>query len=239
MNNPASPSQKTVISIINVAKSYSRSGQKVSVLSGLNFTATSAQTIAITGPSGSGKSTMLGLLAGLDQPDQGTITMDGLDITLMPQADLAAFRARTIGIVFQQFHLLQTLTALENVSLPLEIAGTKGGILSMKAAEAEALARLEAVGLGSRASHLPSQLSGGECQRVAIARALVVKPKILLADEPSGNLDTKTGKRVTDLIFDLVRKDGTTLILVTHNEDLAKRCDHRYQLRDGQLHRAP
>lgn len=228
MSNPQSP----VISVAKVGKSYSRSGQKVSVLADLNFEALSAQTIAITGPSGSGKSTLLGLLAGLDQPDQGTITMDGIDITHMSQADLALFRAKTVGIVFQQFHLLQTLTALENVSLPLEIAGNKS-------AEAEALSRLEAVGLGSRSSHLPSQLSGGESQRVAIARALVVRPKILLADEPSGNLDTKTGERVTDLLFDLVRKEGTTLILVTHNEELAKRCDHRYQLRDGQLHRVP
>ena len=230
MSHPSGNLDKSVISVINVGKSYSRSGQKLSVLANLNFEAGAAQTIAITGPSGSGKSTLLGLLAGLDEPETGTIRMDGVDLTNMSQAGLASFRAKTVGIVFQQFHLLQTLTALENVSLPLEIAGNK-------AAEAEAISRLEAVGLGTRASHLPSQLSGGECQRVAIARALVVRPKILLADEPSGNLDAKTGEHVTDLLFDLVRKDGTTLILVTHNEELAKRCDHRYQLRDGQLHR--
>ena len=230
MSHSSANLDKSVISVTNVGKSYSRSGQKVSVLANLNFQAGSAQTIAITGPSGSGKSTLLGLLAGLDHPDTGSITMDGLDLTHVSQAGLASFRAKTVGIVFQQFHLLQTLTALENVSLPLEIAGNK-------APEAEAISRLEAVGLGSRANHLPSQLSGGECQRVAIARALVVRPKILLADEPSGNLDTKTGEHVTDLLFDLVRKDGTTLILVTHNEELAKRCDQRYQLRDGQLHR--
>lgn len=230
MSHPSGNHDKSVISVVNVGKSYSRSGQKLSVLANLNFEAGSAQTIAITGPSGSGKSTLLGLLAGLDQPETGTIRMDGVDLTHMSQAGLASFRAKTVGIVFQQFHLLQTLTALENVSLPLEIAGNK-------AAEAEAISRLEAVGLGTRANHLPSQLSGGECQRVAIARALVVRPKILLADEPSGNLDAKTGEHVTDLLFDLVRKDGTTLILVTHNEELAKRCDHRYQLRDGQLHR--
>ncbi|NBQ52543.1 MAG: ABC transporter ATP-binding protein [Proteobacteria bacterium] len=230
MSHPSGNLDKSVISVVNVGKSYSRSGQKLSVLANLNFEAGAAQTIAITGPSGSGKSTLLGLLAGLDEPETGTIRMDGVDLTNMSQAGLASFRAKTVGIVFQQFHLLQTLTALENVSLPLEIAGTK-------TAEVEALSRLEAVGLGSRASHLPSQLSGGECQRVAIARALVVRPKILLADEPSGNLDAKTGEHVTDLLFDLVRKDGTTLILVTHNEELAKRCDYRYQLRDGQLHR--
>jgi len=230
MSHPSGNLDKSVISVVNVGKSYSRSGQKLSVLANLNFEAGAAQTIAITGPSGSGKSTLLGLLAGLDEPETGTIRMDGVDLTNMSQAGLASFRAKTVGIVFQQFHLLQTLTALENVSLPLEIAGTK-------TAEVEALSRLEAVGLGSRANHLPSQLSGGECQRVAIARALVVRPKILLADEPSGNLDAKTGEHVTDLLFDLVRKDGTTLILVTHNEELAKRCDYRYQLRDGQLHR--
>lgn len=222
--------ESPVIAVRAVTKSYGRGEQKISVLSALDFEARRARTIAITGPSGSGKSTLLGLLAGLDQPDTGNILMDGLDVTGLSQAALSSFRAKTIGIVFQQFHLIQTLTALENVSLPLEIAGTPD-------ASRQAIARLKAVGLADRASHLPSQLSGGECQRVAIARALVVNPKILLADEPSGNLDTKTGEKITDLLFELVRKEGTTLILVTHNEDLAARCDERYQLRDGQLHR--
>jgi putative ABC transport system ATP-binding protein len=229
--NQATTSPETpVIAVHGVSKSYGRDEKRITVLGDLEFTAARARTIAITGPSGSGKSTLLGLLAGLDQPDAGKILMDGLDVTRMSQAALATFRARTVGIVFQQFHLIQTLTALENISLPLEIAGVTD-------AGEQASQRLAAVGLADRAGHLPSQLSGGEYQRVAIARALVVKPKILLADEPSGNLDIKTGEKITDLLFDLVRKEGTTLILVTHNEELAARCDERYQLRDGQLHR--
>ena len=222
--------QGPVIEVQSVTKSYGLDDQKISVLHNLDFVARRASTIAITGPSGSGKSTLLGLLAGLDQPDSGQILMDGLEVTGLSQSALSSFRARTIGIVFQQFHLIQTLTALENVSLPLEIAGAPD-------ASTQAMARLNSVGLADRASHLPSQLSGGECQRVAIARALVVKPKILLADEPSGNLDTRTGERITDLLFELVKREGTTLILVTHNEDLAARCDERFQLRDGQLQR--
>lgn len=222
--------QGPVIEVQSVTKSYGRDDQKISVLRDLDFVARRSSTIAITGPSGSGKSTLLGLLAGLDQPDSGHILMDGLDVTGLSQSALSSFRARTIGIVFQQFHLIQTLTALENVSLPLEIAGAPD-------AATLAMARLNSVGLADRASHLPSQLSGGESQRVAIARALVVKPKILLADEPSGNLDTRTGERITDLLFELVKREGTTLILVTHNEDLAARCDERFQLRDGQLQR--
>ncbi|MEY4629998.1 MAG: hypothetical protein RIQ81_118 [Pseudomonadota bacterium] len=220
------------IALKSVSKAYSRNQQTVPVLSGLEFAAPEGKTIAITGPSGSGKSTLLGLLAGLDHPDSGTIELAGKKLTGMSEEALAKFRAQHVGIVFQQFHLLQTLTALENVSLPLEIAGNRS-------ARDEALKRLEAVGLSGRTGHLPSELSGGECQRVAIARALVVKPKILLADEPSGNLDTRTGEKITELLFELVRKEGTTLILVTHNEELARRCDLRFHLRDGKLHAAP
>jgi putative ABC transport system ATP-binding protein len=220
---------KTAISLQGVSKSYSRNRQVIQVLRDLDFYAPTGKTIAITGPSGSGKSTLLGLLAGLDHPDTGIIELSGEKISGMSEEALAKFRAEKVGIVFQQFHLLQSLTAIENVSLPLEIAGQSD-------ARREALRRLEAVGLVPRANHLPGEMSGGECQRVAIARALVVKPKILLADEPSGNLDNKTGDMITDLLFDLVKQEGTTLILVTHNEDLARRCDLRFHLRDGKLH---
>ena len=171
------------------------------------------------------------MLAGLDHPDSGAIELGGEKISGMSEEDLTRVRATKVGIVFQQFHLLQTLTALENVALPLEISGHTD-------ARGEAMRRLESVGLSNRANHLPAEMSGGECQRVAIARALVVKPKILLADEPSGNLDNKTGERITELLFDLVKQEGTTLILVTHNEDLARRCDLRFHLREGKLQQA-
>lgn len=220
---------ENAVELRGIDKSYSTSGGTIKVLNQLNLVIPHGKSIAITGPSGSGKSTLLGLLAGLDHPDAGSVVMNGANITAMSQQQLASFRARTMGIVFQQFHLIGTLTALENVALPLEI---------LKQDNAFELARapLEAVGLLSRAEHLPSQLSGGECQRVAIARALTVKPRILLADEPSGNLDQTTGERVMDLLFKLTAERGTTMILVTHNPELASRCDLQYSLRNGQLH---
>jgi putative ABC transport system ATP-binding protein len=184
--------------------------------------------VAIVGQSGSGKSTLLSMLAGLDQPTQGSIIVDGQDLSRLNQNELTRFRGRSIGIIFQQFHLMRSLTALENVLLPLDILGLPN-------AEARAMDALQLMGLGARAKHLPQQLSGGECQRVAIARAFVVEPRILLADEPSGNLDTATGEKVMNLLFDAVAQRGMTLILVTHDMQLASRCKNRLPLVQGQL----
>ena len=183
---------------------------------------------AIVGPSGSGKSTLLGLLAGLDNPSTGRILIDGADITAMSEDELARFRGTRIGFVFQFFHLLPSLTAFENVRVPLEIAGK-----SDPAKRADAL--LSEVGLGPRRHHYPSQLSGGEQQRVAIARALANDPAILLADEPTGNLDSGTGHQVIDLLLDVNRGRKTTVVLVTHDPELARRADMTISLRDGRV----
>jgi putative ABC transport system ATP-binding protein len=183
---------------------------------------------AIVGPSGSGKSTLLGLLAGLDSPSTGRIVIDGADITAMSEDELARFRGTRIGFVFQFFHLLPSLTAFENVRVPLEIAGKRD-----PASRADAL--LSEVGLGPRRHHYPSQLSGGEQQRVAIARALANDPAILLADEPTGNLDSGTGQQVIDLLLDVNRGRKTTVVLVTHDPELARRADMTISLRDGRV----
>ncbi|HWK54268.1 MAG TPA: ABC transporter ATP-binding protein, partial [Hyphomicrobiales bacterium] len=178
--------------------------------------------------SGSGKSTLLTLLAGLDAPTSGSIILNGQNLQALSEEQLSKFRARNIGIIFQQFHLMSHLTALENVSLPLDLFHD-----AQAAAKAEQA--LEQVGLGKRKTHFPHQMSGGECQRVAIARAMVVRPAILLADEPTGNLDSKTGAYVSDMIFDLVREHGMTMLFVTHNEELAKRCAREQRLQDGRF----
>ena len=209
-----------ILQLDRLEKTYAHGSTSVTVLKDLTFEAAKAETIAILGPSGSGKSTLLSLLAGLDKPTSGTISVHG--------ENLSRFRAKNLGIIFQQFHLMSNLTAHENVMLPLEISGSRD-------AEARARAALESVGLGARLTHFPSELSGGECQRVAIARAIAVEPQILLADEPSGNLDLKTGNQVMQLLFDLVKKTKSTLILVTHNEQLASWCDKQYNLHNGQL----
>jgi putative ABC transport system ATP-binding protein len=182
----------------------------------------------IVGQSGSGKSTLLSILAGLERADTGDISVDKINLTPLTEQELTLFRAQNIAIVFQQYHLISHLTALENVMLALEI-------LKMANAKERAEEVLKELGLGHRLNHFPSQLSGGECQRVAIARALVVKPKILLADEPSGNLDTHTGDKVMDVFFDVVRKQKITTILVTHSEALAQRCGRRLRLEEGIL----
>jgi putative ABC transport system ATP-binding protein len=213
------------LEVKNVFKSYTQGNQNISVLKGLSFAASNGEIIAIVGQSGSGKSTLLSLLSGLDSSDQGQIIINGTDINKLDERQRTLFRAKNIGIVFQQFHLISHLSAQENVQLACEIAGVKN--------EPEKL--LQRVGLGHRVGHFPSQLSGGECQRVAIARALSVNPKILLADEPSGNLDEKTGKSVMDLLFEQVRKLKTTTVLVTHNAELAKRCDRILILEDGKV----
>ena len=218
-----------IASINKISKTYSQGGKRIEVLNRLSLEVKKGETVAILGQSGSGKSTFLSLLAGLDQPDFGKIEIDGTDLTKLKQEDLAHFRSKNLGIVFQQYHLMSNLTALENVSLPLELQRQKD-------AETKARKALKQVGLSHRLSHLPSELSGGECQRVALARAMVTKPSLILADEPSGNLDGNTGKEVMNLLFKLCREHEQTLILVTHNHELAKLCDRCLELRDGRLH---
>jgi putative ABC transport system ATP-binding protein len=198
------------------------------ILHEVDFTIQSGETIAIVGPSGSGKSTLLGLIAGLDTPSRGQVILDGENLTAFNEDERAQVRAEKLGFVFQSFQLLANFTALENVMLPLEI-------LDRKNARELALSVLERVGLSERLSHYPNQLSGGEQQRVAIARAFAPQPKILLADEPTGNLDTSTGQRIIELLFDLNQEKGTTLVLVTHDHALAERCDRMLQLEAGRL----
>lgn len=222
-------SSPAILEAVSVKKTYRQGETRLDVLKGVDFAVSAAETVAILGQSGSGKSTLLSLLAGLDLPNEGKILLEGRDITHLGEKELAIYRAAKIGIVFQQFHLMSNLTALENVALPLEIAGDPE-------ASEKARVRLEQVGLTARAGHFPHQLSGGEKQRIAIARALIVEPPVILADEPSGNLDAKTGDQVMALLFDLARSKGTALVLVTHNEELAKLCSRQLRLSDGLLH---
>lgn len=218
----------TIISLNKISKTYFQGTQRIEVLYGLNLDVKSSETVAILGQSGTGKSTLLSLLAGLDVPDFGTISVDKQDLSKLSQDKLSQFRAKNLGVIFQQYHLMSNLTALENVGIPLELQ-------KVNDFQSEALEALKMVGLSHRISHFPSQLSGGECQRVAIARAIVGKPKLILADEPSGNLDDKTGKEVMDLLFKLCKEQEQTLILVTHNHDLAQNCDRTLVLKDGKL----
>jgi len=198
----------------------------------IDFSIHAGESVAILGPSGSGKSTLLGLLAGLDRASSGRVFIDGVDLFALNEDARAALRGANIGFVFQSFQLLANLTALENVMLPLEIANRSD-------ARVAAQAVLERVGLAQRLHHYPKQLSGGEQQRVAIARAFAPRPKLLFADEPTGNLDRATGERVIDLLFELNREQGTTLVLVTHDEHLAKRCARRLELDGGKLLSVP
>ena len=213
-----------MIQVQNLNKNFKQASRRIAVLKNISFTVETAQSLAIVGPSGSGKTTLLSLLAGLEKPDSGTIQIFHQNITQMSETDLVQFRRQNIGIVFQQYHLMPRLTALENVCLPLEIAGQKNGIQKAK----EQLAK---VGMDHRLNHLPSQMSGGECQRTAIARAGVTRPRILLADEPSGNLDAVSGKKAMDALFSLAKE--TTLILVTHNMKLAENCRKKIQISGG------
>lgn len=211
-----------------VKKSYRQGDQQIAVLQGLDAEIKDAEVVAVLGQSGSGKSTLLGLLAGLDKADSGQILINGIDLCTLSQEQLTEFRAKNIGIVFQQFHLMAHLTALENVMLPLEILGRSG-------AQARAKDYLEMMELAHRQSHFPSQLSGGECQRLAIARALIVEPAILLADEPSGNLDIETGARVMSSFFSACRRAKVTTIVVTHSAVIAEQCDRKLFLQAGKL----
>jgi len=203
-------------------------GGHLAILSDVSLEIKTGETVAIVGTSGSGKSTLLGLLAGLDQPSTGTVTLSGQSLKDLDEDQRAALRAKTTGFVFQSFHLLPSLTALENVMLPLELTGNPD-------ARASAEHWLERVGLADRMTHYPAKLSGGEQQRVAIARAFVASPQLLFADEPTGNLDQKTGARISDLLFSMNQEQGTTLVLVTHDLTLAQRCQRRLTLSGGRM----
>ena len=203
-------------------------GRPVTILDGVSLDVAAGEVVAVTGPSGSGKSTLLGLIAGLDAPSAGSIAVDGVDVTRLGESELARFRRRTIGFVFQSYHLIPTLTAAENVAVPLELADTSAPM-------ATAVRLLEEVGLGERAHHYPAQLSGGEQQRVAIARAVALSPPLLLADEPTGNLDSTTGGAIVELLLALNRERGSTLLLVTHDAALAARAGRAVALCDGRV----
>ncbi len=217
-----------MIELRGVSKTVTSGGHPLTILQPLDLVVPSGQFIAVVGPSGSGKSTLLGLIAGLDEPSAGQILIDEVDITRLGEDDLARLRGRTIGFVFQSFHLIPSLTALENVLVPMEIAGRRD-------AAARAAALLEEVGLQGRGHHYPSQLSGGEQQRVAIARALSNDPPIVLADEPTGNLDTANGRHIVDLLVGVNRTRGTTIVLVTHDAQLASLAEVRLVLSDGMV----
>jgi putative ABC transport system ATP-binding protein len=210
----------------DLQKSYRSGGRPLAALRNVSFQVEPGETVAIVGPSGSGKTTLLGLLAGLDRPSGGRVLLDGTDMGALSEDDRAKLRREKIGFVFQSFQLIPTLTARENVAVPLDLAGSAGG-----AARADEL--LERVGLGGRGHHYPTQLSGGEQQRVAVARAFIHRPSILFADEPTGNLDAATGERVIELMMELNREIGTTLVLVTHDPDLARRARRIIRLADG------
>ncbi|HEV8033191.1 ABC transporter ATP-binding protein [Yoonia sp.] len=217
-----------VLSISHAHLSLDGNAGRVDILHDISLEVASGETLGLVGPSGSGKSSLLMLMGGLEQASSGVITALGQDLTAMNEDQLALFRRDHMGVVFQSFHLIPTMTALENVATPLELAGAKDAF-------ARAAAELEAVGLGNRMDHYPNQMSGGEQQRVALARASAPRPKILLADEPTGNLDETNGAAIINLLFDLRDRHGATLILVTHANELAARCDRVIRLRDGRI----
>jgi putative ABC transport system ATP-binding protein len=217
-----------LIEVSNVELSLGRGAARVHILKGVSLEVEAGEAVGLVGPSGSGKSSLLMVLAGLERADAGSIRIEGQELSGLSEDQLALFRGRRIGIVFQSFHLVPTMTAHENVALPLELAGRAD---ALERAEAE----LRAVGLGERLDHYPAQLSGGEQQRVAIARALAPDPAILVADEPTGNLDETTGAAIVELLFRLKRERGATLVLVTHDMGLAARCDRMIRLRSGRI----
>jgi putative ABC transport system ATP-binding protein len=224
--------RKPVIELVDVSLVLGRGASSVQVLKDVTLDLFSGEAAGIVGPSGSGKSTLLMVMAGLEQVDSGTVTVAGKRLTGLGEDEIAAFRGSAIGIVFQSFHLIPNMTALENVAVPLELAGVPG---AFAAAEAE----LAAVGLSDRLTHYPGELSGGEQQRVAIARALAPDPAIVIADEPTGNLDQATGRQIADLLFAKARERGTTLVLVTHDAALAARCDRQIAMRSGRVETRP
>jgi putative ABC transport system ATP-binding protein len=217
-----------ILNVENLEKSYSSGSKKLTILKDINFSVEAQETFAIVGPSGSGKTTLLGLCAGLDQPDSGVVELCGVQLNGLTEDERALLRNKKVGFIFQDFQLLPTLTALENVAVPLELQGDKNAIK-------RSLELLEKVGLKDRTHHYPSQLSGGEQQRVALARAFSNRPEILIADEPTGNLDAETGEKVVKLLFDLNKEQGTTLVIVTHDIDLAQKTGHILKLKGGQI----
>ena len=221
MSNP-------ILSLKNASLSLDGNAGKVDILHNISLDVETGETLGLIGPSGSGKSSLLMLMGGLEQATSGQITALGQNLSAMNEDQLARFRSDNMGVVFQSFHLIPTMTALENVATPLELAGVHDAF-------SRASAELDAVGLGSRKDHYPGQMSGGEQQRVALARAAAPRPKILLADEPTGNLDAANGAAIIDLLFDLRDKHGATLIMVTHAPELAARCDRVVNLSDGRI----
>jgi putative ABC transport system ATP-binding protein len=219
-----------ILQLNRLSKTYPSSPgiEAVTVLSDLQLSVNKGETVAVLGRSGCGKSTLLSLIAGLDSPTSGDVIVAEQSLTAMNERNLSRFRAKNIGIIFQQFHLMPHLTAQENISLPLELVHDK-------AAREKAAATLDSIGLYNRMNHFPHQLSGGECQRVAIGRALVIEPAILLADEPTGNLDEKTGDQLSRLLFKLVESIQMTLLLVTHNRSMATQCTRKLTLKNGEI----
>jgi putative ABC transport system ATP-binding protein len=233
MNNLIEPSSRGIrksdaIRIDSVNLALGTGAARVHILKDISLTIAAGQAVGLVGPSGSGKSTLLMVMAGLERPDSGDVVVDGTAFKNLNEDALARFRGRNVGIVFQSFHLIPTMTALETVAVPLELAGVGD-------AQQRAARELASVGLADRLQHYPSQLSGGEQQRVALSRALVVEPSILLADEPTGNLDEATGRRIVDLLFAKHSERGMTLVLVTHDASLARRCDSVVRLRSGRI----
>ena len=219
----------TILNVNNLSKSFSAAGHILHVLKKISFTVETGTSTSISGPSGSGKSTLLGLCAGLDLPNSGTVDLDGFSLNDLNEDERAGLRNKLVGFVFQSFQLIPTLTALENVMVPMELRN------EIDHARNRAQELLEQVGLRERIHHYPLQLSGGEQQRVGLARAFINRPKILFADEPTGSLDNKTGSVIADLLFDLNKQFGTTLVMVTHNTDLARRSDRIINLNSGQI----
>jgi putative ABC transport system ATP-binding protein len=225
---PLSGPDSPMILLEDVHLTLASAAGAVNVLRGASLRVEAGETVSLVGPSGSGKSTLLMVTGGLERPSRGRVVVAGHDLAALDEDDLARFRRGTIGVVFQSFHLVPAMTALENVAIPLELAGRADAF-------AQARDRLAAVGLEHRLLHYPSQLSGGEQQRVALARAFAAGPQLLLADEPTGNLDTATGRQIIDLMFALRAAHGTTLLLITHDRDLARRCDRVVHMADGRI----
>ncbi len=221
-------SDSVILEVDQLTKTYRSGSRRLTVLDHVSFRVAEGETLAIVGPSGSGKTTLLGLCAGLDQPSEGRVLLTGIDLGPLSEDERAATRNRFVGFVFQTFQLIPTLTALENVMVPAELRGDR-------AARPRAADLLEQVGLGDRLTHYPAQLSGGEQQRVALARAFINRPKILFADEPTGNLDAETGATIEHLLFDLNRTAGTTLVVVTHDLGLAEQTDRMIRLGGGRI----
>jgi putative ABC transport system ATP-binding protein len=225
-------SNGAILSLEDVALTLASAAGAVNILRGVDLEVAPSETLGVVGPSGSGKSTLMSVIAGLERPTSGSVSVAGRQLGELSEDELALFRRQHVGIVFQSFHLIPTMTAIENVAIPLELAGRRDAFTA-------AGAMLERVGLEARLGHYPSQLSGGEQQRVALARAFAGGPDLVLADEPTGNLDSETGAAIVELMFDIQDRDGSTLLLITHDDAVAERCKRIVQMNDGRLHDAP